>query len=343
MNDKASGSIESPLVSVVIPALNEARTVGDLIRFVSDCHLVREVLVIDDGSIDGTPEVAAAAGAQVLTSTLLGKGASMEDGVKAAVGDVLLFLDGDLLELPRDLVERVCDPIISGDADLVKAKFTRDAGRVTVLTARPLLDSFFPEVARFEQPLSGIVAARRALLTEMRLESDYGVDVGLLIDTVMKGARVTEVDIGRIDHESQSLAALGQMAKQITRVILDRAWKHQRLGINQVLEMQEADRRARAEWLPGVDGMGTCEKVALLDMDGVLVEGRYVVDLAERVGVQSELAMFLDNRFLPDDQRTSAIASLFTGVHWDVFEEIALSMPLMAGAVETVVALRAAG
>lgn len=333
-------------VSVVIPVLNEAKTIGKLVGLVRLSPLVREVLVVDDGSVDGTARVASDAGARVMMSTLLGKGASMKDGVEATSGEIVLFLDGDLLEIRDDVVEAMTKPILAGQADMAKAKFIREAGRVTVLTARPLLCAFFPELARFDQPLAGIVAVRRSLLANLRLEDDYGVDVGLLIDAVTRGARVVEVDIGTIGHESQPLEALGQMAKEVTQVILNRAWRYDRLSINQVLEMQETERRVRATMLPTLPA--SCsgpnpQKFALFDMDGVLVDGRFVVELAARVGAQSELALLLDSKLLSDTERTRAIASLFAGVHLDVFEETARAMPLVEGAVETVIAIREAG
>ena len=326
-------------VSVLIPVLNESKTIASLVSLVKSDPAVLEVLVIDDGSIDGTIDLASRAGAKVLMSSLLGKGASMEDGLRAARGEIVLFLDGDLLQVCPDLVHKMTSPIIDGSADMVKARFNRNAGRVTLLTARPLLGAFFPELAGFGQPLGGIVAARRSLLQDICLENDYGVDVGLLIDATMKGARVHETDIGRIDHESQSLEALAEMAKQVTRVILDRAWKHDRLSIDQVREMEEMERRARAHLLPKAGPREESPgKFALFDMDGVLLDGRFVVELADRVGARWELSRLLDNRDLPEDVRTAAIASLFAGVSQDVFEDTARSIPLSPGAVATVVA-----
>jgi glucosyl-3-phosphoglycerate synthase len=331
-------------VSVVIPVLNEARTIAPLVQLCLADPGVTEVIVVDDGSIDGTPEVAKRAGAKVITSSLLGKGASMEDGVAAARGDVILFLDGDLTEVCDDLVERMTSAIETGEADLVKARFTRDAGRVTVLTARPLLAAFFPELARFEQPLGGIVAVRRSLLGKLRLENDYGVDVALLIDAYMKGARVVEVDIGWIDHDSQSLEALGAMAKQITRVILDRAWRHDRLSINQVRDMEEAERRAGAELCPPSPRFSDRPaRFALFDMDGTLLEGRVMAELAESLGAEAELGHLVDNRRLGPADRTRAIARVLAGVPLDVFQEVARAIPLTDGAVETVRAFRRAG
>ena len=130
------------MITVIIPVLNESPTVRCVIEFARQSPNVTEVIVIDDGSIDGTPELAAEAGARVVTSTLMGKGASMEDGVSAAQNEVLVYLDGDLTGLHDDLIARLTDPILKNKAGFVKARFTRSAGRVTVLTARPLLKTF---------------------------------------------------------------------------------------------------------------------------------------------------------------------------------------------------------
>jgi glycosyltransferase involved in cell wall biosynthesis len=83
-------------ISVIIPVLNEAPTIAAVVEFAACSSLVSEVIVLDDGSIDGTPELARAAGARVVTSTMLGKGGSMEDGVQLAANELLLYLDGDL-------------------------------------------------------------------------------------------------------------------------------------------------------------------------------------------------------------------------------------------------------
>lgn len=164
------------MISVVIPALNEARTIAAMVAFARKSAQVSEVIVVDDGSTDGTPELARAAGACVVTSTLLGKGASLDDGMRAARNDIVLYLDGDLTNVQHDLIKRMVTPLVQDQADFVKARFSRQAGRVTLLTALPLLRRFFPELAQFSQPLGGIVAARRALLAQLRFESDYGVD-----------------------------------------------------------------------------------------------------------------------------------------------------------------------
>lgn len=331
-------------VSVVIPVLNESKTIGDVVMFARRSRLVGEVLVIDDGSHDGTPELAAAKGARVITSTMLGKGASMEDGLLAARHEFVLFLDGDLHGLEAGLFRKMLRPLLEDRADFVKASFARAAGRVTVLTAKPLLRTYFPEIAHLHQPLSGIFAVRKSLLGKLRFENDYGVDVGLLLDAAALGARIIEVDIGRLEHDSQPLEALGEMASQVARTILDRAVERGRLQPSFIRESFEKDRRIRAVSLDRVANIASRgDKLALLDMDGTVLDGRFVTALAERTGRTDRLAQFLDSLILPPEERTRRIGLVFKGVPKRVFEDVARSIPIQPGACELVIGLHRRG
>jgi phosphoserine phosphatase len=331
------------VISVVIPVLNESSTIGRLVEFALSFPGVEEVIVVDDGSIDETPELARAAGANVITSTFMGKGASMEDGLRASRGELVVYLDGDMVDLRPGLITKLVEPLVTDRADFVKAGFARRAGRVTTLTARPLLSLFFPEIAALRQPLGGIIAARRRLLQNLRYEPDYGVDLGLVLDASAREARIEEVDIGRIDHESNSLEVLGDMAKAVVRVILDRAWRYDRLNISQVREVEEVERRAEAELALSLSRLGLADRLALLDMDGILLDGRYITRLAEATDRREEVARYLDNPALSAEVRTQSLPALFSGEYQDTFIEVAREIPLMEGAVETVVGLRKAG
>jgi glucosyl-3-phosphoglycerate synthase len=330
-------------LSVIIPVLNESETITSVVEFARRCSLVDEVIVIDDGSIDGTPELARTAGAHVVTSTMLGKGASMEDGMRVARNELLVYLDGDLQGLALDLIERITGPIMENQADFVKAKFTREAGRVTVLTAKPLLRTYFPELAHFEQPLSGIIAARRSLLKTLRFENDYGVDIGLLIDAAMAKARIAEVHIGHIEHDSQPLEILGEMATQVARALLDRATRCGRHRASYVTEVRERERLKKADLPNALGSLPQAEKLALFDMDGVLLQGRFIVELAEASGKRNELSQWLDNYSVSAEERTRRIAAILAGVPRELFESVARAMPLTPGAIDVVVGLRKQG
>lgn len=331
-------------LSIVIPALNESKTIGDIVRYALKNPLVEEVIVVDDGSHDGTPDLAERAGARVLTSTMLGKGASMEDGMLAAQTDIVLYLDGDLHGLTEDLIDHMAAPLLLGYGDFVKARFARAAGRVTVLTAKPLLRTYFPELAQLNQPLGGIMAARRSLLQKLRFENDYGADIGLLIDAAAAKARIVEVDIGRLEHDSQSLDALGEMATQVARTIVERAAEWGRLQANFVGETRERDRVRRAASVDRVVNLAQrATKLAIIDMDGTLLNARFAVALAEKIGRGDDLAALLDRHDLDPLERTRRIAAVFRGVPRGTFVDVARSLPLSPGAIEMVVGLRKKG
>jgi hypothetical protein len=208
----------------------------------------------------------------------------MEDGVRAARGEIVVFLDGDLTGLPASIDGDLVEPIRAGRADFVKASFSRAGGRVTTLTAKPLLETFFPALRHVEQPLGGLVAARRSLLRRLRFETDYGADVGLLIDAAEAHARIEQVHVGRIVHDSQPLEVLGEMAKQVSRVILDRAARRGRLRPRHVREVAEVEWHAQAEIATVLARVGAPPRVALFAIDGVLTQGSFLRALARRTG-----------------------------------------------------------
>lgn len=333
----------SRYATVVIPALNEARRIADVVAYALADEATSEVLVVDDSSIDDTVRLAREAGARVITSTMLGKGASMCDGVAAANEDLLVYLDGDLSGLRPGIISDLCRPLLRDEADFVKARFGRGGGRVTELTAKPMLKVFFPEVAHFAQPLGGIIAARRSLLRSLSFESGYGVDVGLLLDARRAGARLAEVDIGSLEHDSQPLLDLTLMANEVSRVIYSHARAAGRLHVEQVIAMYETQRQAQAELDYILTRRRGRQRVLLLDMDGTVTTSRFAVELARATGREAELMALLDGPSDDAGTRSERIAALFKFVHQREFERVALGLELRPGVIEFVNRMRRAG
>jgi len=211
------------MISIVIPVLNEGATVRQVIRLVKKTTRKVEIIVVDDNSRDNTVEEAMKEGVRVITSSQRGKGISMREGLMAAKYDIVMYIDGDILTYPENIVELLTDPIINDESDFVKSYFTRQAGRVTQLVAKPLLSILFPELAHFQQPLSGMIAARKSFLSRVQFENDYGVDIGLLIDMHVLGARITEANIGKIENAMQTWEQLSKMSREVSRTILHKA------------------------------------------------------------------------------------------------------------------------
>ena len=216
-------------VSVIIPAYNEEETVAKVVGVVKKAAYVDEIIVVNDGSSDQTESEAIKAGAKVINhETNKGKGEALKTGYKQSECDIIAFIDADIRNLTSAKVESMIKPILEGKTDITKTKFSRASGRVTELTAKPLLNFFFPEIS-FEQPLSGQFAARKEVLKKINFESDYGVDVGIVIDADVLGISIMEVDIGAIEHDMSPLSELNLMANEVVRTIIGRANKYGRV------------------------------------------------------------------------------------------------------------------
>jgi glucosyl-3-phosphoglycerate synthase len=240
-------------VSVVLPALDEEATVGGVVAAVHPLlgTLVDELVVVDSGSTDATAERARTAGARVVARDAVlpevpvlaqipirpGKGEVLWRSLAATSGDLVVFLDSDLVDLGPDFVTHLLGPLLTVDGvALVKGFYHRplrmsdhDAaltggGRVTELTARPALSALRPELSGVVQPLGGEYAATRELLESLPFAAGYGVEIGLLLDTHRERGldAIAQVDLGVRKHRHRSLRALGATAAEVLDAVLRR-------------------------------------------------------------------------------------------------------------------------
>lgn len=232
--------------TVCIPAHNEAGTIGRVIDIVqavrrAEPGLIDEIIVVDDRSTDATALVAQEHGARVVSTEVecrdfggsCGKGDALWAALRRCESELVVFIDADLTELSTGRVRQLIDPLRDdSNIQLVKGTFRRTcttdgsgAGRVTMLTARPLLSLLHPELTSLQEPLSGLFAGRVETLGALWLDCDYGVDVGIMLDiAAMFGlGSIVEVDLGEIRHRKRDLAALSVTAEQVARAILARS------------------------------------------------------------------------------------------------------------------------
>ncbi|MEZ0093878.1 glucosyl-3-phosphoglycerate synthase [Streptacidiphilus sp. EB129] len=251
---RATGST----VSVVLPALDEEATVGEIVTAIrrdlmEAVPLVDELVVVDSGSSDRTGQAAAAAGARVVhrddilprLPAVAGKGEVLWRSLLVTGGDIVCFVDADLRAFDSAFVSGIVGPLLTDPGvAFVKAMYDRPletatahdpagGGRVTELVARPLLNLYWPLLAGFVQPLGGEYAARRSLLERLPFPTGYGVELGLLVDALELAGldALAQVDVGVRHHRHQDARALGRMAAAIQLTAMERLSRGHRLKL----------------------------------------------------------------------------------------------------------------
>ncbi|MCG5215980.1 glucosyl-3-phosphoglycerate synthase [Streptosporangium sp. KLBMP 9127] len=239
-HDRLLAAKGSTSISVILPAKDEEETVGGIVAVIRTelAALVDEILVVDSRSDDATARLASEAGARVVHQdevhpelpALSGKGDALWKGLAVTQGDLVVYIDSDLRNFGPHFVTGLLGPLLADrGVSFVKAAYQRphitpdgvvhpgEGGRVTELVARPLLNLYWPELAGFVQPLGGEYAGRREVLRRVPYVTEYGVELGLLIDLLgLVGLdAMCQVDLGERVHAHQSTAALGRMAAQI--------------------------------------------------------------------------------------------------------------------------------
>jgi glucosyl-3-phosphoglycerate synthase len=234
-------------VTVCVPARDEAPTIAPIVRDLvelRDIGVVDQVLVADHDSTDGTGEIAAGLGAEVVRTgairpdlgPVLGKGDNLWRALAAVRGDVVCFVDADSADFGPHFVCGLIGPLLAEPSlEYVKGYYRRPwrdgegvrpsgGGRVTHLLARPLLARFYPELLAFDQPLAGEMAARRELFERVPFATGYGLEIGLLIDVyrTVGLAAMCQVDLESRQNRHRPLDELGPMADAVLETVLAR-------------------------------------------------------------------------------------------------------------------------
>src|SRR5579859_2067514 len=243
-----------PAVSVCLPARNEARTIGRILAALTplrDRGLIDQLLVVDD-STDGTADIVKDLGVEVYDQEelmpehgpVLGKGDAMWRALSVLRGDIVCFLDADSEEFGPHFACGLIGPLVSHpELSFVKGFYRRPfrigdtvhpegGGRVTELTARPLLRRFYPELSAVRQPLAGEIAARRELLEQVPFVTGYGVDIALLLDACAEAGleSLAQVDLDVRQNAHQPLRDLGPMARAVLHAVASRLVREGRLS-----------------------------------------------------------------------------------------------------------------
>ncbi|MGA2925236.1 MAG: glucosyl-3-phosphoglycerate synthase [Solirubrobacteraceae bacterium] len=240
-------------VSVCLPARDEARTIGPILHQLEplrELGVVDQIVVVDH-SVDETAAIARSHGVEVHDQErlapewgpVLGKGDAMWRALPVLTGDVICFLDADSEQFGAHYACGLLGPLLCDRrAAFVKGFYRRPfrigevtlpdgGGRVTELTARPLLNLFYPDLAAVSQPLAGEIAARRELLEQLPFVTGYGVDIALLLDAYRVAGLdgIAQVDLDVRQNAHQPLRDLATMAYAVLQAVASRLEREGRL------------------------------------------------------------------------------------------------------------------
>ena len=233
-------------VTVVVPTREAAGTIAHTVaelRILAGMGIVDQVLVVDADSADGTAAAARDAGAEVVSEVSLvpsigpvrGKGDAMWRALKAATGEIVVYVDGDVADFGRHYVTGLIGPLLADRSRAFAKGFyrrpfrqgetesVRGGGRVTELTAKPLLARCVPELVAFDQPLAGEIAVRRDVLSTIPFHTGYGVEIAMLIEVWNRVGldAMVQVDLGTKRNAHQSLSALNGMANEVIAALAE--------------------------------------------------------------------------------------------------------------------------
>jgi hypothetical protein len=245
-------------ISLGLPALNEEKTIGTVIKrvkgaLVDRVPLIDQIVVIDSDSEDRTAEIAAELGVPVHRhsdilpelGSYIGKGEALWKSLHVLDGDIVAWIDTDISNIQPRFVYGLIGPLLQEpQLQYVKGFYQRPirsgdklqaegGGRVTELMARPLINLFYPELSGMIQPLSGEYAGRRSLLERLPFFTGYAVEIGLLIDILDQAGlqSVGQVDLERRIHRNQPLPNLSQMAYVILQGAIRKLEERHRLEL----------------------------------------------------------------------------------------------------------------
>lgn len=288
-------------ISLALPALNEAETVGKVIRTIKralmeKAPLLDEIVLIDSNSTDRTRQIAERLGVPVhIHQQLLpelgarrGKGEALWKSLLVTRGDIVAWIDTDIVNIHPRFVYGVIGPLLLNPRiQFVKGFYRRPlrvgekiqaggGGRVTELTARPLLNLFYPELSGVVQPLSGEYAGRRGALERSPFFSGYGVEIGLLIEVFERYglAALAQVDLLERVHHNQSLEALSKMSFAIIQAVMRKLERHyERAFVADVNKTMKLIRHTAAGYFLEVEEIAERERPPMAEVPAYQARG----------------------------------------------------------------------
>lgn len=332
------------MVSIIIPSLNQRELVANVIDQLRELNKMVEIIVVDNGSIDQTNEIAHASGARFFVVSREGVGSCLAEGLDRAQGDNVILWGADLKLLEPDSISAIVSLLEKDEADFIITSFENSYDPVSELTARPMLKVFFPEIARIKEPFAKVFSGKRDLISKIKIERDEAFGVGLLIDVSQIGVRIKEHPITSVFPSPKPIdEANDRIADSCARTIIERAAKFRRVQshlISDALDRKIADSGQIENVLEKIDSN---KNLLLIGIDQVIIHGHYLESLFHYSGHSDDYLNLINNRNLDFSTKVQRLAKCLNSVPKYIFEKTASTLPIKNKVVETILSLKRIG
>jgi glycosyltransferase involved in cell wall biosynthesis len=178
-------------IAAIIPAYNEEKNIGNVLEIVKQVSLLDRIIVVNDGSTDGTSQISNSMGVEVLDlQNNMGKGGAIKSGLGiCGNAEIVLFLDGDLIGLQKSHITNLVEPVIKDYADMSVGVFK--SGRIAT------------DLAQWISPfLSGQRAVKKDMICAIPGidMARYGVEIAMTLYLKKANARIVSVPLYGITH-----------------------------------------------------------------------------------------------------------------------------------------------
>ncbi|WP_108063468.1 glycosyltransferase [Poseidonibacter lekithochrous] len=208
-------------ISIVIPALNEEKTIINVINELKKSEYISEIIVVDNNSSDNTAKLSKENSAKVIFCKEIGYGYALKKGILEAKNRLVFKIDADIKNVDYKWIELLYKNMVNEQSSLVKTYWEneKDPMPVTNLVAKPLLKYHYSSLSDIKMPISGIYLFNKSLLNIEHMQNTFALDLDILISIKKLGYKISQVSLGKVYDNLKPISNYSNMSYELISFI----------------------------------------------------------------------------------------------------------------------------